>query len=310
MKRIALLFLLAALLKTAAAANFIVNTTGDAGDANTADNKCDSDAAKPGLQCTLRAAIEQANAKAGPDVISFSIPASDCNASSKVCTITPASLLPAITDAVTIDGYTQPGSKVNTLEVGDNAVLLIELNGTSASSSGLTLAGAKGGSTVRGLVINRFVGQFTDAGINLVSGNNVITGCFIGIDPSGKTELPNLYGGGIRVITGAGNVIGGTVPAARNVISGNGAGNNGNIAISANVNPPTDPVPTGTIIRGNYIGTNAAGKAAVHDINTTGATIGVSVVLGTGTVIGGTDADDGAADGKVGARNVISGNIA
>jgi hypothetical protein len=38
------------------------------------------------------------------------------------------------------------------------------------------------------------------------------------------------------------------------------------------------------------------------------APVGVKVVVGTGTIIGGTDADDGVVDGKVGARNVISGN--
>lgn len=296
---------------TAAAAIFTVNTTGDAVDTNLTDNICDVDASKAGPQCTLRAAIAQANATSSADTINFSIPANDpkCNGTTHVCTITPASGLPAVTAPVTIDGYTQPGASVNTLAVGDNAVLLIELNGTNASSSGLTLAGVNGGSTVRGLVINRFVGQFIDAGIYVFSSNNVITGCFIGVDPAGKVELPNHSGGGIRVVTGANNVIGGTTPAARNVISGNGAGNNGNIAIVADgTNPPSAPVATGTIIRGNYIGTNAAGKAAVHDPGTVGATTGIYVIVGTGTIIGGTDADDGVLDGKVGARNLISGN--
>ncbi len=47
-----------------------------------------------------------------------------------VHTITPISNLPEVTDQVVIDGYTQPGSSPNTLAAGDNAVLLIELNGT------------------------------------------------------------------------------------------------------------------------------------------------------------------------------------
>ena len=56
-------------------ATFIVNRTDDAPDANTVDNVCDADLVTPGQQCTLRAAIVQANATAGADVISFSLPA-------------------------------------------------------------------------------------------------------------------------------------------------------------------------------------------------------------------------------------------
>ena len=47
-------------------------------------------------------------------------------------TISPLTALPTITDPVIIDGYTQPGASANTLAVGDNAVLLIELNGANA----------------------------------------------------------------------------------------------------------------------------------------------------------------------------------
>ena len=53
---------------------------------------------------TLRQAILDANAHPGADTIEFDI------AGSGVHTISPASALPAITDAVTIDGYSQPGS--------------------------------------------------------------------------------------------------------------------------------------------------------------------------------------------------------
>src|SRR5439155_26367876 len=75
---------------------------------------------------SLRAAISNANVTAnigGPDNIFFSITGAG------VHTIKPASALPNITDAVFIDGYTQPGASVNSLTNGDNAVLLIELNG-------------------------------------------------------------------------------------------------------------------------------------------------------------------------------------
>src|SRR5262245_13896892 len=51
----------------AAAAPFTVDSTADAGDANTADGVCNDGTGA----CTLRAAIDQANASTGADVISL-----------------------------------------------------------------------------------------------------------------------------------------------------------------------------------------------------------------------------------------------
>jgi Domain of unknown function (DUF4347) len=100
---------------------------------------------------SLRTAITSANAAAGTDTIVFNI------AGGGVHTINLASALPTITGRVTIDGYTETGSSVNTLAVGDNAVLTIELNGTGAgSANGLWLGAGSDGSTIKGLVINRF----------------------------------------------------------------------------------------------------------------------------------------------------------
>src|SRR5262245_34937702 len=87
--------------------------------------------------------------RGGPDLITFNI------SGTTVHTIRPTSKLPSITDPVVIDGYTQPGASPNTLATGDNAVLKIELSGTSApGTDGLVISG--GGTTVRGLVINGF----------------------------------------------------------------------------------------------------------------------------------------------------------
>ena len=72
---------------------------------------------------SLRQAILNANANPGLDTITFDIPGTG------VQTISPASALPTITDPVVIDGYTQPGASPNTLAVGDNAVLLIDVSG-------------------------------------------------------------------------------------------------------------------------------------------------------------------------------------
>src|SRR5262245_56776486 len=57
---------------------------------------------------SLRQAILDANSSSGADTITFNIPGSG------VHTIAPTSALPNITEAVTIDGYTQPGASANT----------------------------------------------------------------------------------------------------------------------------------------------------------------------------------------------------
>jgi hypothetical protein len=112
---------------------------------------------------SLRQAIHDANTASGADTIGFDI------SGSGVHRISVSSELPHITDSVTIDGYTQsdgtPGDSSddatpNTLSQGNDAVLKIELNGSSAgSASGLRISA--GNSTVRGLIIN----QFTEAAI-------------------------------------------------------------------------------------------------------------------------------------------------
>jgi hypothetical protein len=55
--------------------DFTVNLTTDEHDANTADSLCDVDLSTTGLQCTLRAAIEQGNALPANDRVLFNLPA-------------------------------------------------------------------------------------------------------------------------------------------------------------------------------------------------------------------------------------------
>ena len=75
---------------------------------------------------SLRQAITDANTNPGLDTICFNIPGAG------VQTIAPLSALPPISDPVIIDGYSQPGASPNTLAVGGDATLLIELNGITA----------------------------------------------------------------------------------------------------------------------------------------------------------------------------------
>lgn len=267
----------------AARANvFTVNSTGDAPDASAGNGVCDDGAGN----CTLRAAIEEANGSVGADTINFNI------AGAGVKTILPASPLPGITEAVAINGYTQPGASVNTAQTTDNAVILIELNGTNAGAgaNGLSIVG--NGSTISGLAINRF----SRNGISLNGGdNNIIIGNFIGTDATGMIDFGN-GSIGIEGEFGSGassNVIGGTTPASRNIISGN----NGEAGIEFNF-------AGFNVIQGNFIGLAADGATALGN---TGFGVGAGAFTG-GTIIGGDDAADGMVDGNIGARNYISGN--
>jgi hypothetical protein len=84
-----------------------------------------------------------ANVHFGADLIVFAIPGPG------VHTIRLRSELPALVDTVTIDGYTQPGSRPNTLFDGDDAVILIELSGEDAPAGARGLVLTHDGCTVR-----------------------------------------------------------------------------------------------------------------------------------------------------------------
>jgi hypothetical protein len=223
---------------------------------------------------SLRQAILDANTLPGADSIVFNIPGAG------VHTITPATALPAISGQVVIDGFTQPGSSANTLAVGNNAVMLIELAGNGSGLNGINLTAAS--STIRGLVVNTFA-----TGILIGFGANgaEVSGCFVGVDPTGTLDRGN--GGGISVDANDAK-IGAATPGQRNVISGNNKG----IRSSTNGNR--------TSVVNNYIGTNAAGTAAIGNSD-----IGVEI-LGDDVVIGGANATPGGSCS--GACNLISGN--
>jgi hypothetical protein len=228
---------------------------------------------------SLRQAILDANAQPNgslADEIHFDIPGAGPH------TIAPASPLPIVTDPVVIDGYTQPGSSANTNPFGQglNTVLLIELNGTSAGlTSGLVITA--GATTVRGLVINRFSEQAIEIA---QQGGDIIEGCFLNTNVAGTAGL----GGGFSAIfidNVSQNRIGGTTPAARNLLVGR----------SFHGIELGGPSATVNLVQGNLIGTDITGTASL------GATFfGLNVFDGANNNLIG-----GAAPG---AGNLISGN--
>ncbi len=271
---LALGLLLTGLTSAAVAATLTVTTTADSGAGS------------------LRQAITDSNASPGvPDTIAFNVTGAGCAGLPVVCTIKPASALPNITDPVIIDGYTQPGTSQNTLAVGDNAVLGIELDGSQVGGFAIGFYVLSNSTTIRGLVINRFsyVGIFIDATGGATLGGHTIRGNFIGTDPSGTLAAGcGTWGVFLRAPN---SNIGGPNPGDRNVISANGE----NTAFGANIRLEGDFGATvnGTAVQGNHIGTNAGGTASL------GGGVGVALFPGSGVAIGGSAAGEG---------NVISGN--
>jgi hypothetical protein len=84
---------------------------------------------------------------------------------------------------VVIDGYTQAGTSPNTLFAGNNAVLSIEITGHTGGPVFRQDGTPSSGSTIRGLAINDYDGVAIE--ISNGSGNNKVTGNFIGVNAIG-----------------------------------------------------------------------------------------------------------------------------
>jgi CSLREA domain-containing protein len=146
--------------------------------------------------------------------------------------------------------------------------------------------------------LNISIGDGTPDGRNVVSGQDggpgivvagaesvSIKGNYIGVTPSGLAPLANALG--IQIFSAFDVDIGGTTAGARNIISGN---TTDGVSL-AGVCICFDLV---TKVRGNYIGLNAAGDAAIPNGQN-----GVHVLDAIGVVVGGSEPGEG---------NVVSGN--
>jgi CSLREA domain-containing protein len=248
-------------------------------------------------RCTLREAIEVANrdeadpatgecrAGHGRDVIHFALDArSGSTGPDGVATIGLTRPLPLITEAVIIDGYSQPGARPNAAPSPEplDGRLVVELDGHRAGegADGLRFGPTSDGSTIRGLVI----GGFDRSGIVIDADDVHVEGSYIGTDPTGTRARGNGFAGiapGQR--KGRGEVIGGRRPGARNLIAANGSS-------------ATYP-STGAAILGNFIGTDVSGTRPLPNATVDGA--------GALSI---DDAPDVVVGGGPGGANVISGN--
>ena len=194
-----------------------------------------------------------------------------------------------------ISGNGQSGLYINDGFASNNWVcgnfIGTKINGTNA------LANMVDGVTIFRAVRNLIGGSVPGAG-NVISGNterglyiftstgtaseNRVESNLIGTDATGRVALGNRYSG-VGVSSGSSNVIGGTISAARNIISGN---QQSGVAIELN--------SLANVVSGNFIGLDSTGTNALpNTLN------GVSVTQGTNNLIGGL---------TPGVGNAISGN--
>src|SRR5262249_17417024 len=174
------------------------------------------------------------------------------------------------------DGSIIRGLTINNFAAGgiqlaaSNCIVAHNFIGTNAS--GGAAAGNKIGMRITGA--NNRIGGTDASDFNLISGNtkagvwieratahdNLLQGNYFGTNLAGSAAIANQVG---VVITGGAhnNTIGGTVAGARNVISGNDTG----VALNG-------AGTSGNLVRGNYIGLDPAGTAALA--NSYGVAIG------------------------------------
>lgn len=252
------------------------------------DGSIDDCTADGSGDCSLRAALDDANATTTHDVIEFAIPQSG-----SVATIAPSQQF-TITEPVTVDGTTSPEYPSS---VSGPAIVI---DGSSATDNGFVID--TDNATIDALGVN----NFPDEGIQVNSGytNVIIRNCFVGIDiTDGETEQGNLTSpsGSIN----AGIIVRGASTVEHNLVSANegdgiyvGGDNNtisnnligldheadvakGNSANGIHIQESNNLVEADTIagnggagvlifgddneVRTNHVGTNGTGTAFPND---------------------------------------------
>lgn len=267
---------------------------------------------------SLRQAINDANANANQNLINFNIAAQGVQTIALQSAL-PTVTQPVIIDGLTQPGASC-GSPLIELDgtnagAGLDGLLLSGGNSTVQgliinrfSGDGISLI-TNGGNTVRcnrlgtnaagnadqgnggnGLLVssssNNRISDNTISGNSLsgirfvTASNNIVQGNIIGLSADGLTKIGNSSGGIGFFTTGVGNLIGGTTPAARNLISGNSG-----VGITLR-----DAGVTNNTIQGNYIGVNATGSGSGFGNTTDGLQI---LLSSSGNQIGGAAAGEG-----------------
>lgn len=288
---VALFILVLGVAEPAYAASIVVNGTGDGVDASSADGVCDTGGAIVDAlgatvpECTLRAAIMQANSTEDADALSFNLPTANH-------TIRPTSQLPEIRSPLEIDGTNvelnggaagladglrvrAENSEIRGITVngfsGDGIVVTSGTNNDVVDNHIGTDVAAESaaGNTLNGITVHNSTG--TNVTGNVISGNGIfgieikggssgtnVTGNMIGTDAAGSIPIGNGREG-VRIHRSPGNTIGGAAGAG-NLLSGNGV-----TATAADGVEITGPESIGNVVRNNFIGTNADGTGAISN---------------------------------------------
>jgi len=187
---------------------------------------------------SLRAAILSVNGGAGGDTINFNITGAGC--SGNRCTITLASALDHVTETVTIDGTTQPGSSCGNLFGGTVPTWNVVIDVNNIVDGGLTIGAAS--SSVRGLEIEN-VGGSDDAAAGIE---------FVGAADNSIARCNYLHGNGGGIVMNVnGGFIGGPNPGDGNLATNNIFG--------------LTVVKSNNTIQGNFSGVDATGLIAASN---------------------------------------------
>lgn len=192
--------------------------------------------------------------------------------------------------SLVINRFGGSGVRVESAASGTIAGCYIGANAAGAAASpngeaGIAVVGAA----------NNTIGGRNALDRNIVSGNlregiwigsgarsNVVLGNYVGTNATGDAAVPNMFSG-VVLVDAPENLVGGTGPGDMNLISGNSFDG---IALYGEC--------AGSVVAGNYIGTDKTGAIAVRNLFR-----GIVVVDCPNVVIGGTAS---------GSRNLISGN--
>ncbi len=287
---------------------FEVNTRGDEGDYELTDGICWNGV---GQECTLRAAIEQANYDpTTADTIEFNIRSGFVL--SKVINV--GTTLPALSSPMSIQGPNKSDSTKIVLDgqglpfggvtISSDDVLLDSISISQFGDYGINIIDAENvsvmnctigkfqfnpllsGNGSHGIFIINATGvtiqnsRINDNGGDgiLIQGGygHIIRGNVIGLEVTGTTAEPNA-GNGIRIVDSDSNVVGGNSIDERNIISGNAL--DGLLVEDDSLN---------NIIMGNFIGSDLTGtKIIANQMN------GIEISNAFNTQIGGVGSGEG-----------------
>jgi CSLREA domain-containing protein len=243
--------------------------------------------------------------------------------------------------SVAADRNLVAGSGNDGIELEDTSDNVVSGNYVGMTGDGLgRLPNADSGIELNGVSLRNRVGGLTAGERNLISGNNGIgvqllgsmradgscetpeanqvRGNYLGVNVNGTKPTSGgthgNYGEGVQLsVCARNNLVGGTTPGARNVISGNRADG---VELDSSGGPAGAAAVCGNIVQGNYIGSDPTGTTPVPnsddgvgiDNRACGNQVG-GTETGAGNLIGG-NFNDGVDIARPGSTsNTVQGNV-